>query len=176
MPKQKPEDNGETSSKNRYSRDDFLALLKDIKNDIAGGDGYEREFKPYVHDEDEAPGLLELFVQSGLDITAPGHWQHLLVAISNAIHDNWSGPTIVWTDSIKNMFMQRMSELERENTGLARLKLCEMFKNEMPQHEHWPSAGTLRDKFQKILKEKRTLVSEGKATDEEIDWVHQFTE
>ena len=159
------------SPKNRYSRDDLLALLDEVHEDIGNGATFQRTFDPHLPDDEEvAPGLAEMFQRSGLDFTAPGHWQTLLVMISMAIHPNWDGPKMKWP-VWREPFMNRIVELHQQYPDLKRIELCEKFKIERRSGEHWPSAETLRQKVQEVLRDARAHQEENRASEDELRWL-----
>lgn len=160
----------ESAPKNRYNREELMEVLDDLREDIEKGETFHREFSPELPDDgDLAPGLAELFQRSGLDPTAPGHWQLLLLTISNAMHPNWEGPKLKWAVR-KEMFMDRIAELRQERPASKRYDLCEEFKKERPG-EHWPSAESLRLKVQEFLGIARDHRDANEASESELRWL-----
>jgi hypothetical protein len=161
----------EFSPKHRYNREELMAVLDDLREDVENGETFHREFSPHLpNDSDLAPGLPELFRRSGLDPAAPGHWQLLLLTISNAIHPNWDGPKVKWV-VWKEPFMNRIAELHQDNPDSKRFDLCEMFKSERRSDAHWPSAETLRLKVQDFLGVARDLRDKNQASENELRWL-----
>jgi hypothetical protein len=168
--RKRSDDDDKASPKNRYNRDDLMAVLDELREDIEKGAKFQRKFNPYLPDDDLVPGLAELFRRSGLDSAVPGHWQTLLVMIAMAIHPSWDGPKVKWA-VWRDPFMNRIAELHREHPGSTRLELCEIFKEERPSDEHWSSAENLRQKVQAFLKKARDHRNENRASEDELRWL-----
>jgi hypothetical protein len=160
--------------KSRHFREMLQEVLSDFKDDMESDEPWSPDFDPYADtDPDAAPGLIELFQGSGMDLRAPGHWQILLVAVLNAIHREAPGPDETWTPAKKNEFLRDMSQLRKEHRGVGILKLCEHLREEYPK-KYLATAESLRTTFQKVLREKRDQIDRGEADPQTREWVQEF--
>src|SRR4051794_11617666 len=100
----KKQQEGPRKPHSRNFRAELYEFLDDVKKEIEGGEQFGREFEadPKAIDDDCAVGLRDMFNRAGLDITAPGHWQFMLVAVVNAYGKNWTLVFTDWTESQKN--------------------------------------------------------------------------
>jgi hypothetical protein len=180
--KLKKEIDGKKRQHSRNFREELFEFLVDVRRDIADGAEFHRDFKPHTMpnpdddfeaDTDAEPGLYELFERSGLDISAPGHWQFLLIAMLNAMGPDWTRIITDWTETEKNRFLLDVLDQRSKGPKANREELCERLKLEKPG-EYAATAGSLRVQLQLILKEKRDRVAKGTATDEEIALLQQF--
>jgi hypothetical protein len=159
----------------RYFREELYEFLDFIKSEIEGGERFEREFEadPKAIDDDCAVGLINMFNRSGLDITAPGHWQFMLVAVVNAYGKNWTRVITDWTECQKNQFAREAAEQRIEGENNSRLELCKRLK-EKDGKSYPMDAETLRKQLQAILKEKRERVDDGTADDEDVEILNLY--
>ena len=169
----KKEDAGPKKQHSRNFREELFEFLDDVKKDIEAGDEWPREFDPGSPDDDSAVALEQLFVRSGLDITAPGHWQFMLVAVLNAYGENWTRVFTDWTEGDKNQFLREIAEQRIEGENNSRLKLCERLHNSKPK-EYPATPESLRIQLQNILREKRDRVANGTATEEDVELLKLF--
>lgn len=168
--KLKKQQEGPRKSHSRHFRDELDEFLADVKKDIDGGAQFEREFEadPKAIDDDCAVGLIAMFDKAGLDITAPGHWQFMLVAVVNAYGKNWTRVTTDWTESQRNRLLREAAEQRIEGENNSRLRLCERLI-EKDRTSYPMDAETLRKQLQEILAEKRERVIAGTSNEEDVE-------
>lgn len=165
---------GPKKQHSRNFREELFEFLDDVKRGIEDGDEWEREFNhPNEPDDESEQGLAELFNRSGLDITAPGHWQFLLVAVLNAYGENWTRVFTDWTEGEKNRFLWAVLEQRSEGEKAGRLMLCQRLIQKQPK-DYRMDGESLRVQLQNILKEKRDRAANETATDEDIKLLKQF--
>jgi hypothetical protein len=121
-------------------------------------------------DDETAPGLQPLFDMAGLEIESPGHWQVLLISLSNAIFPEGVGRRILWP-LVRVEFMNRLCDLARASPDKIQIELCKLFKAERTADEYWPTAESLRQQLQKFLRECRDLAAGNKASEQELEWL-----
>ena len=155
----------------RIFRELFLEFLDEIREDNERDGGPDRSFSDHPPlDEDSTTDLQEYFDRAGLDISAPGHWQFLLVALTNAVHLEQPGNK-AFTREENNEFLRDIAELKKQH-DVGRLKLCEMWVNkERSAGRHPSTPGSCKTRLQNLLATLRTLKAEGKATPDEIEWL-----
>lgn len=161
---------GQQKPHSRHFRDELWDFLDFIKKEIEAGETFDREFEsdPKAIDDDCAVGLSSMFERAGLDITAPGHWQFMLVAVVNAYGKSWTRVVTDWTESDKNELLRRAAAQRIDGENLSRLELCKRLQ-EKDRNSYPMDAETMRKQLQAILKEKRLRVAAGTARDEDIE-------
>lgn len=171
----KKEQAGPRRPHSRYFRDELKEFLGFIRSEIEGGEQFNREFEadPKAIDDDCAVELEAMFNRAGLDITAPGHWQFMLVAVVNAYGNNWTRVTTDWTESQKNRALRDIANQRIEGENNTRLRLCErLIEKDRKSYPMDPE--TLRKQLQAILKEKRERAAAGRADEEDIELLRLY--
>lgn len=161
---------GKRKPHSRYFRDELREFLDLIKTEIEEGETFAREFEsdPKAIDDDCAVGLSNMFERAGLDITAPGHWQFMLVAVVNAYGKTWTRVTTDWTESDKSELLRGAAAQRIEGANNSRLELCRRLQ-ETDRNSYPMDADTMRKQLQAILKEKRSRLATGTARDGDAD-------
>jgi hypothetical protein len=157
--------------KSRKFRELFLEFLDELREDNERDGGPDRSFSDAPPlDEVSTTDLQEYFDRAGLDVSSPGHWQFLLVALTNAVHLERPG-TKAFTREENNAFLRDIAELKKKH-DVARPKLCERWVDEERAAGRYPSTpGSSKTRLQDLLAILRELKAEGKATPDEIKWL-----
>jgi hypothetical protein len=163
----------------RNFRKRLSEFLIEFKEDTAEIENHPREFDddPRSSTDPDCTGdLAALFAKSGLDPTAPGHWQLLLVAVVNFATLQERGPDPKWTTEAKQKFLREMYELKRKYPEMSRTKLCEALKKKHANKEpYFGTADSLRTKFQLFLQEWRDESRAGQADPKVNRWIAEFS-
>jgi hypothetical protein len=164
----------------RTFRDYFLKHLEFVKEDNELDGEMDRAF--FVDSElflqpEATTDLPEYFKRAGLDYTAPGHWQYLLIALTNAVHREHAGrkPT---TPEEEKRFRRGIVMLKLKNPPAKGRELCRMWA-EMEQAigRHPADPESLRTTWlQPLLKKARERVANGTASKEERRFVQALAE
>jgi hypothetical protein len=149
---------GKKKQHSRSFREEHWQFLDQVRKDyLEDGEEPIREFDPTVPEDEIAAGLAQMFERAGLDPTAPGHWQFMLVAVVNAYGRNWTRVPTDWSPTEKIRFAQEV--LDRRISGekkVGRLKLIKRLQKLKP-HEYPGDTEGLRVQLQDILAEWRAL-------------------
>ncbi|MCK1326327.1 hypothetical protein IVA94_36795 [Bradyrhizobium sp. 156] len=131
-PKKKVSGQGSASKRkpdSRNFREFFLQHLRFLKEDNEIDGVISRKFSvdPKSFFEPEATtDLPQYFELAGLDYTAPGHWQYLLIALANAIHLQHAGNKPTTPDEDKK-FRRAIIKLKAQHPTARGGELCAMW-------------------------------------------------
>lgn len=169
----------------RNFRERLREFLIDWREDTADEE-IRREFRhdPETDLDPEVTGDLgELFRLSGLDPSAPGHWQLLTVAIVNFMTLREGGAPQRWTEEAKLQFMQDMFETKQEHPAAARSQLCLKLKRKYVEQGLAQTAQgvlystdeeSLRVRFQSLLRELKARAARGDLSQRQRRYLEAF--
>lgn len=159
----------------RYFRDYFVEHLKSVKkdNDIDGV--IEKRFfvdREHFFEPEATTDLPNYFSQAGLDYTAPGHWQYLLIALTNAVHREHGGRRR-FTPEDNKRFRRGIVNLKRKHPSAKGPELCRMWADQERASGRRPadSESVRTSRLQPLLKKGRERVANGVASSEERRFV-----
>jgi hypothetical protein len=172
LPKKRPN--------SRNFRDYFIEHLKAVRKDNEIDGALDRRFSvdpKHFFEPEATTDLPDYFKQSGLDYTAPGHWQYLLVALTNAVHREHAGRKATTPDQNKR-FRRGIVRLKLKNPSAKGRELCAMWANEERAKGRSPAhPESLRtSRLQPLLKEARERVANGTASMEEHRFVRALAD